>query len=79
MKRATWWRGTYILRGLKVAFESYWDEASGKCLPDVNGRVTVECTNRTAAEDVTHVEAIKEGESASSQAHIGAAEVAARK
>ena len=49
----------YILRGLKVAFETYWDDSSGKYIPNINGRMIVECTKLSAAEDVTHVEAIK--------------------
>ena len=48
-----------VLRGLKVAFVSYWDDSSGKYIPNINGRMIVECTKLSAAEDVTHVEAIK--------------------
>ena len=49
----------YILRGLKVAFVTVWDETVGKYIPNMEGRMTVECTKWLAAEDVTHVEGIK--------------------
>ena len=44
--------------GLKVAFETYWDDFGGKNIPNMNGRMLVECTKLTTVEDVTHVEAI---------------------
>ena len=43
---------TYILRGLKVNFGTYWDDSANRYIPNVHGRLTVECTNRAAAEDV---------------------------
>ena len=35
---------TYILCGLKAAYETYWDDSSGKYIPNMNGRMLVECT-----------------------------------
>ena len=48
-----------VLRGLKVAFVTVWDETVGKYIPNMDGRMTVECTKWLAAEDVTHVDGIK--------------------
>ena len=50
---------TYILRGMRVAVESSWDYELMKYMPRADGKRTVECTSRTAAEDVTHVNAIQ--------------------
>ena len=50
----------YILRGLKVALEQYWDEAAYKYVNNSEGRKTVICDARTAAEDVTDAFAISQ-------------------
>ena len=44
-----------ILRGMKVVVRQSWDNYEHRYMPDCNGTKTVECTFRTAAEDVSHV------------------------
>ena len=48
----------YIVRGLKVALKQQWSDELKRYAPNTQGINTVESTYRTAAEDVTHVEAI---------------------
>ena len=48
----------YILRGLKVKHEQVWCAENRKWVPCADGRLTLECSNRTAAEKVSHVAAI---------------------
>ena len=48
----------YIMRGLKIVLEKYWDDGAWKWLPRMDGQKAVECIYRTAAEDVTHVPGI---------------------
>ena len=48
----------YILRGLKVKHEQVWCAENRKWVPCADGRLTLECGNRTAAEKVSHVAAI---------------------
>ena len=49
---------TYIIRGLKVVPENRWDDEKWKWVPSANGVNTIECTVRTALEDVTAVDNI---------------------
>ena len=48
----------YIARGLKVSAERRWDEEAAKYVSRDDGSRRLECTVRTAVEDVTHVERI---------------------
>ena len=48
----------YIVRGLKVAAETSWDEGKWKYVPHEDGTKKAECKDRTAMVDVTHVEEI---------------------
>ena len=48
----------YIVRGLKVVADTYWNADQWKYVPRDDGSKTVECGWRTALEDVTHVGAI---------------------
>ena len=48
----------YIVRGLKVAAETVWDDGKWKYVPRGDGTKKAECKDRTAMEDVTHVEEI---------------------
>ena len=45
--------GYYILRGLKVVAETYWDYHLEAYTAKENGARAFECTNRTAVEDVS--------------------------
>ena len=45
----------YAARGMKVVADTYWDSVTWKYLPKDDGSKTVECTPRTALEDVTNV------------------------
>ena len=49
---------TYVMRGLKVVADRYWDDNTWQWMPRTDGRKGVECNFRTAAEDVTHVPSI---------------------
>ena len=49
---------TCIIRGLKIAIPTQWDGQQGAYVQWLEGPKTFECTNRTAVEDVSHVEAI---------------------
>ena len=49
---------TYLIRGLRVSFEQYWDEGQGEYLSNSQGPKGFDCTYRTAVEDVTDVETI---------------------
>ena len=46
---------TYIIRGLKVVIETVWSADLNKYVPRGDKAKTVECTFRTAVEDVSHV------------------------
>ena len=46
---------TYIIRGLKVVTETVWSADLNKYVPREDNAKTVECTFRTAVEDVSHV------------------------
>jgi len=46
---------TYILRGLKVVPAKQWDEEQWKYVPRMDGKKELDCTARTAVEDVSHV------------------------
>ena len=48
----------YIARGLKVAAERRWDDELNKYVCRDDGTRRMECTGRTAVEDVSHVAAI---------------------
>ena len=50
--------GIYIVRGLKVATATKWSDDVWKYVPWLEGPKTLECNNKTALEDVTHVSAI---------------------
>ena len=50
--------GLYIIRGLKVTAATRWSEVSWKWEEWMEGPKTLECTFRTAVEDVTNVSAI---------------------
>ena len=50
----------YIARGLKVVPDTYWNTEQFKYVPRDDGTKKVECTWRTALEDVTHVDDIKQ-------------------
>ena len=49
----------YILRGLKVALEKYWDDSAFKFVTDPKGERVLDCTPRTAIEEVSHHEEIR--------------------
>ena len=49
---------TYILRGLKIMLEQYWDDTIRKYVPRQGGRHVAECGARTAVQDVSHVKSI---------------------
>ena len=49
---------TYIVRGLKVVCETVWSEDLHKYVPRADQTKTVECSFRTAVEDVSHVPSI---------------------
>ena len=49
---------TYIIRGLKVMLAKQWDAEQWKYIFRGDGSKTLECTSRTAVEDVSHIEAI---------------------
>ena len=49
---------TYIMRGLKVVCETVWSEDLHKYVPRADQAKTVECSFRTAVEDVSHVPSI---------------------
>ena len=53
-------RATYIFRGLKVVAETMWSNDDYRYIPRPDKTQTVECTSRTAVEDVSHVPAITE-------------------
>ena len=44
---------------MRGAVETSWDYELVKYMPRADSKRTVECTSRTAAEDVTHVNAIQ--------------------
>ena len=44
---------TYILRGMHVAYEQTYDHQTGKYAPHTDGKYVLDCTFRTAAEDVS--------------------------
>ena len=45
----------YIIRGLKVVPDMYWCQAEWRYVPYIDGRQKLECSYRTAVEDVSHV------------------------
>ncbi len=45
----------YLIRGLRVSFEQYWDDQQGQYVSNAQGPKTFECSYRTAVEDVTQV------------------------
>ena len=47
-------------RGLKVVAETMWSNDEGRYVPCTDRVQTVECSSRTAVEDVSHVAAITE-------------------
>ena len=49
---------TYIARGLKVGSERRWDDELNKYVCRDDGSRRMECTGRTAVEDVSRVAAI---------------------
>ena len=49
---------TYIIRGLKIMLEQYYDDTIGKYVPRQGGRHVAVCGPRTAVEDVSHVTSI---------------------
>ena len=51
---------TYIIRGLRIMHENYYDNTIGKYAPRPGGRHVLLCGPRTAVEDVTHVTSITE-------------------
>ena len=51
--------GTYILRGLKVTLATFWSTEEWKYVPYPDHSKTLECTSRTAIEDVAHIPAIR--------------------
>ena len=51
--------GFYILRGLKVVAETHWDYYSQSYAVKENGARAFECTQRTAAEDVSLSSVVK--------------------
>ena len=50
----------YIIRGLKVVKETSWNPEEYKYMPNQDGKQTVECSWRTAVEDVSQVREITE-------------------
>ena len=48
----------YIARGIKVAAERRWDDELNKYVCRDDGSKRMECTGRTAVEDVSHVDAV---------------------
>ena len=48
----------YIMRGLKVAEETIWDDEKWKYVARGDGTKKAECKDRTAVEDVTHIDEI---------------------
>ena len=48
----------YIMRGLKVAEETIWDDEKWKYVARGDGTKKAECKERTAMEDVTHIDEI---------------------
>ena len=53
-------RATNIIRGLKGVAETMWSTEELRYTPRPDKAQTVECTNRTAVEDASHVPAITE-------------------
>ena len=53
-------RATYIIRGLKVVAETMWSNDDYPYIQRPDKTQTVECTSRTAVEDVSHVPAFME-------------------
>ncbi len=51
-------RTVYILRGLKAVPETMWSQEEWKYIPRPDKAQTLECTSRTAVEDVSHVPSI---------------------
>ena len=49
---------TYIIRGLKVALAKQWDDNEWKYVVRADGSKSLECTSRTAVEDVSHIATI---------------------
>ena len=49
----------YILRGLEVVADNYWDYHLEAYTAKENGARAVECTNRTAVEDVSLSSVVK--------------------
>ncbi len=45
----------YIARGLKVSAERRWDDDLNKYVDRDDGSKRMECTSRTAVEDVSHI------------------------
>ena len=50
--------GTYIVRGLKVVSATYWCHIQYKYVPAVDGRKALECSWRSALENVSDEQAI---------------------
>ena len=48
----------YVMRGLKVAEETIWDDEKWKYVARGDGTKKAECKERTAMEDVTHIDEI---------------------
>ena len=48
----------YIFRGLKIVQETYSDTRNSRRVPSNDGRMTVECNFKMAAEDVTNANEI---------------------
>ena len=48
----------YILRGLKVVQAKRWSNEDNKYMPRLDGARSLDCTYRTAVEDVSEVQAI---------------------
>ena len=50
--------GAYVVRGLKVVNDRAWDHAKGIWVRSTDTQKTIECSVRTAFEDVADVESI---------------------
>ena len=48
-------RAIYVITGLKVVAETVWSNEEYRWMPRPDGIQTIECTSRTAVEDVSHV------------------------
>ena len=50
--------GAYVVRGLKVVNDRMWDQGKGAWTRSADAPKTIECSVRTACEDVEDIESI---------------------